>query len=66
MAESLGNYLWGEAAKVPVPVTQSVAEFTEQFETLYQRANAEEKETFLAMSVYMTSCSKCQNLGNSR
>ena len=56
------NHLWGDNAKSNPTTnqTQRAADITEQFETLYARAKAENEESQkpVAMTIMMTSCSR--------
>ena len=66
LTEALWNHLWGDNARSQPSsnVTQRAADITEQFETLYTRANLETEERPVAVSVEMTTCSKCQVCGS--
>ena len=59
--------MWGENARAAPSSgqTQRAADITEQFETLYSRASAEAEENTrsAAMSVTMTTCSRCRKCG---
>ena len=67
LTEALWNHLWGENARAAPSSgqTQRAADITEQFETLYSRAGAEAEENTrsTAMSVTMTTCSRCRKCG---
>ena len=70
LTEALWNHLWGDNARSNPSTnqTQRAADITEQFETLYARAAAESEEVAatrsIAMSVTMTTCSRCQKCGD--
>ena len=66
LTEALWNHLWGDNARSQPSsnVTQRAADITEQFETLYARANAETEERPVALKVEMTTCSKCRVCGS--
>jgi len=68
LTEVLGNYLWGDNARAQPSSnqTQRAADITEQFETLYSRAAAEAEEDVrpVAMSVIMSTCSRCHSCGS--
>ena len=59
--------MWGDNARAAPSSgqTQRAADITEQFETLYSRASAEAEENTrtAAMSVTMTTCSRCRQCG---
>ena len=67
LTEALWNHLWGDNARAAPSSgqTQRAADITEQFETLYSRASAEAEENTrtAAMSVTMTTCSRCRQCG---
>ena len=65
LTEALWNHLWGDNARSAPSSgqTQRAADITEQFETLYSRAGAEENNWGVAMSVTMTTCSRCRKCG---
>lgn len=65
LTEALWNHLWGDNAKT-APVTgqgQRAADITEQFETLYARAQTESEQAGkpVAMTITITSCSRQVN-----
>ena len=66
LTEALWNHLWGDNARSQPSsnVTQRAADITEQFETLYARANTETEERPVALKVEMTTCSKCRVCGS--
>ena len=66
LTEALWNHLWGDNARSQPSsnVTQRAADITEQFETLYARANLETEERPVAVGVEMTTCSRCQVCGS--
>ena len=66
LTEALWNHLWGDNARSQPSsnVTQRAADITEQFETLYARANTETEERPVALRVEMTTCSKCRVCGS--
>ena len=66
LTEALWNHLWGDNARSQPSsnVTQRAADITEQFETLYARANTEREERPVALKVEMTTCSKCRVCGS--
>ena len=66
LTEALWNHLWGDNARSQPSsnVTQRAADITEQFETLYARANLETEERPVAVRVEMTTCSRCRVCGS--
>jgi pentatricopeptide repeat protein len=68
LTDALWNHLWGDNAKSHPTTnqTQRAADITEQFETLYARAKAESEESQkpVAMTIMMTSCSRCRLCGS--
>ena len=66
LTEALWNHLWGDNARSQPSsnVTQRAADITEQFETLYARANTETEERPVAVRVEMTTCSRCRVCGS--
>lgn len=68
LTDALWNHLWGDNAKANPTTnqTQRAADITEQFETLYARAKAESEESQkpVAMTIMMTSCSRCRLCGS--
>jgi len=68
LTDALWNHLWGDNAKSNPTTnqTQRAADITEQFETLYARAKAESEESLkpVAMSITMTTCSRCRLCGS--